>query len=119
MLFSGHMLDMLRRHGSLARLSNQGWEALNGFIKRAIARCSQRGSRTGIPLARFIMELSSRMLLYRLNGDTFMPGDWLDGLCEAHAEGNQCTRPPMQLELDEFEELCGDGTAFLTETGDN
>jgi hypothetical protein len=59
MYISGHYFFYLLRHKSLYRHNQQGWEHLNGVLKRFIHRRTNRGGGRGatqpmLPLARYI-----------------------------------------------------------------
>lgn len=40
--FSGHLREMIRKYGSIACMSQEGWEGLMGEIKRYVLRCTTR-----------------------------------------------------------------------------
>ena len=91
-----------KKSGWLAQNSNQGWEALNGYMKSAIHRSSQRGGSANThrsSLIKFLRNLCLRRLGYRLEGDINVakPDGWFSNLVRDHIEmGKQEKRSNRQ-----------------------
>jgi hypothetical protein len=92
-IFAGHVVEMMAKWGNLAQYSNQGWEALNGYMKSAIHRISQRdgsANKGRSRLIQFIRSICLRRLGYRLDGN----------INEAKSEGWFAKNIAMQLTVD-------------------
>ena len=102
-MFAGHVVEMLRKWGNLSKYSNQGWEALNGYMKSAIHRISQRdGSANKVRsrLINFIRSLCLRRLGYRLDGDInkAATGGWFANLVATQLKENKDERKRLRRE---------------------
>ena len=68
--FSGHIVQMIHKWGTLAPYSQQGMEALMATVKGLLIKCTMRGGGAeGESLSKQVLNLNIIRLLYKLNSD--------------------------------------------------
>ena len=65
-MYSGHLVSMIERFGSIHRLNNEGWEHLLSHVKRFVHDKSNNGV-TGMPLAAAVVVEGTLDIMYTMN----------------------------------------------------
>ncbi|KAJ1394569.1 hypothetical protein B484DRAFT_472781, partial [Ochromonadaceae sp. CCMP2298] len=91
-IIAGHVASFLRKYRNLAIFANQGWEAMNGVMKKYLGRRTQNGgSKQGgcESVAEALLRYVRRLWLYYWDGTEMTTGGPLDRALAAYRKAKQ------------------------------